>query len=570
MKSREEYTAELVASDHPKRVVVAGPGTGKTTAFEGILEQQKSKGLVLTFINSLVNDLEGRLAHLADVFTLHKFCKMLLYKNEVDGVKVGFHHYPALPTLLAADIGVDSATRLSKKELQAAIRSLNECDQLDAALSFAARYNAVGHDEIIYRVLKLFEGNPFAIPEYSIVIVDEFQDFNNLEASLIFALARQNQVLISGDDDQSLYGFKEANPSIIRQLANDNAYKRFELPYCSRCTDVLVAAANDFAKFAEDQGALSGRVPKLFLPHESKAEASKRYPKIVHAACTTNRKNAYYSAEYITRELRKLTDDDFNEAAANDCLAALIIGPGHIVKDVHGALSDEFPWVQKKDRTSDDIVSIDGYRKIAQDGQSELGWRIVGHCHLPIKIALLESEASQAETPLVEKLAPDFRAMHEEAAELVNKLLAHEELSETELGKLQQLTQMPLEEVCTRIGVVDIGDVDEEVVMESPPISESDQVLKTGLATTILSSKGLSALHVFIVGVMEGGFPKNSMKLTEEEACSFLVALTRARSSCHILTIDRYGGGKFGAPPCLNSIARHLTKILVNKAYLTT
>ena len=92
LKTREQYTDELVNSDHRKKLVVAGPGTGKTTVFERVLKKQKEKGLVLTFINALVSDLEFKLEGLADVYTLHKFSKMQLFQHETQGATKVFAH----------------------------------------------------------------------------------------------------------------------------------------------------------------------------------------------------------------------------------------------------------------------------------------------------------------------------------------------------------------------------------------------------------------------------------------------------------------------------------------------
>ena len=42
-------------------------------------------------------------------------------------------------------------------------------------------------------------------------------------------------MVIAGDDDQSLYSFKNANPQEIRDKHKSEEYTSFELPFCSRC-----------------------------------------------------------------------------------------------------------------------------------------------------------------------------------------------------------------------------------------------------------------------------------------------------------------------------------------------
>ncbi len=80
----EDYEAELraaieavLSSPSDKKLVIAGPGTGKTTLFKQLLELapgDSDQRIVLTFINNLKRDLEAELSDLAQVRTLHGYC----------------------------------------------------------------------------------------------------------------------------------------------------------------------------------------------------------------------------------------------------------------------------------------------------------------------------------------------------------------------------------------------------------------------------------------------------------------------------------------------------------------
>lgn len=65
-----------------------------------------------------------------------------------------------------------------------------------------------------------------------------------------------------------------------------------------------------------------------------------------------------------------------------------------------------------------------------------------------------------------------------------------------------------------------------------------DKKIKIKL-TTYLGAKGLSANHVFVLGLENGIFPKNSNNIFDDEACQFIVLLTRARRSLRILSVDK-------------------------------
>jgi ATP-dependent DNA helicase UvrD/PcrA len=100
--------ARVLASQSQKKLVVAGPGAGKTTLFRKLLDQadgDASQRLVLTFINNLKADLDRSLGDVADVFTLHGYCQHLLhrYAGLRNGLTADFVCYPGLVSLIKKD-----------------------------------------------------------------------------------------------------------------------------------------------------------------------------------------------------------------------------------------------------------------------------------------------------------------------------------------------------------------------------------------------------------------------------------------------------------------------------------
>ena len=81
----QEATEVVLKSTSRKKLVIAGPGAGKTTLFRKLLEQQegaRENHLVITFVNNLKSDLERSLGDLSEVYTLHGYCQSLLHKHE--------------------------------------------------------------------------------------------------------------------------------------------------------------------------------------------------------------------------------------------------------------------------------------------------------------------------------------------------------------------------------------------------------------------------------------------------------------------------------------------------------
>lgn len=56
--------------------------------------------------------------------------------------------------------------------------------------------------------------------QYEMILIDEFQDTNDLQESIIHQIARQNNVFRVGDIKQSIYGFRQAKPSIMIEHMN--------------------------------------------------------------------------------------------------------------------------------------------------------------------------------------------------------------------------------------------------------------------------------------------------------------------------------------------------------------
>ncbi len=107
-EARKKAAADIRESTAEKKLIVAGPGTGKSFMF-GLLLQDISKdrpSLVFTLINNLVDELKRDVAKLENdqikVNTLHGFCKEMLHKSIALGdLDSHFEYRPCIRLLLA-------------------------------------------------------------------------------------------------------------------------------------------------------------------------------------------------------------------------------------------------------------------------------------------------------------------------------------------------------------------------------------------------------------------------------------------------------------------------------------
>ena len=219
-RARRSAVESLVNSPSRRRLVVAGPGTGKTYAFKEALSRIEPPGLALTFIRSLVGDLSAALGDLADVNTFHSYSKFLCHKLWPAGITDRFDFYPPLPSLIAVDLSVISGTDITHELIDKAFQTLDDERGIPGrALAVASYYDAASFIDVVYRVFQHLVDHPHETPKHPLIVIDEYQDFTSLETAFIAQLAIASPVLIAGDDDQALYSRRHATPAHIRALA---------------------------------------------------------------------------------------------------------------------------------------------------------------------------------------------------------------------------------------------------------------------------------------------------------------------------------------------------------------
>jgi superfamily I DNA/RNA helicase len=561
-RDRDDFVAAVLAHPSRKKLVVGGPGTGKTYLFKQYLKGRAGRNLVLTFINNLVGDLDKALGANAKVQTFHSYCKGLLHKLPVGGITPKFDYYPPISLLVSADIAIVRGGLDPDKvrwDLENDLRTLTDSVALQEFLEYANYYDAVGHDDGVYRVVRYLRGRPDFDFELEQLVVDEVQDFNALEMALIELIAKRVPTLAAGDDDQALYLGKRASPGYIRSMASSGEYAVFSLPYCSRCPEVVVQAATDVIKRAIANGNLAGRIAKDYLCHwPSKSADSERYPKVIVARCSISTKAAPYMAKYVLGQIQSIPADDLAESWADGYPSALVIGPRHFLPQVYDMLRKQLgsnvSFSQSKESS---IELVDGYTRILTNSASKLGWRIILHGDPCVNRNALLVRALRGNEDLASLLPTDYAEKHRGNAALIGRLKDGDTLAEEESKAITSLVGMDLESLKRKLGVLP---------EEAEPAM--DQSLPRIVVTTLLGAKGLSAGHVFTVGMIDGHFPRQPNKVTDDEVCKFIVALTRTRKQCHLVTSRRYAAGRVKLSQFIGWISAGRLKWLeVDKAY---
>lgn len=525
---RKKYTDLIVQSKSKNKVIVAGAGTGKSFTFQSVVAVRGKNSLALTFINSLMSELSKDLDGLAEVRTFHSYCKKLLHKISVVGIDSDFEYFPKLPLIIKSD---SSILGKGTSNFVNVFQKLEEGSEIDFFIDRGNYYNAVGHDDAVYRVIKFFEANPDRLPKFNQVVVDEYQDFNELEVTFIDQLEKNSPILIAGDDDQAIYPLKNASPDYIRRKVNDPNYERFELPYCSRCTQVIVESTKDVILKASALGKLNKRIDKKYLCFvPDKEEDSKNYPKIVHASCSVQNKQdaRNYIGRFIEAEIKKIPKKEIELARENKYPCVLIIGQSQYLKQVHGYLKGRFSNIQYKEKSpEEEIELIDGYKILMRNEYSNLGWRIILEFeHGVNKNKILELTNKNSLFDLIDS---DLKENHLEIIRILKKIKAAESLTDKEKQTLRQKLDMSIASVKKLLSL-----------SEQEDEQETDDTISIKL-TTINSCKGLSGGFVFIIGMNNSNFPSNPTNPTDHEICQLIVAMTRTRKKCYMISNKGFG-----------------------------
>jgi superfamily I DNA/RNA helicase len=559
-EGRRNCLQQILDSTARRKLIVAGPGTGKTHTFKALLERTGGPNLALTFINALAADLGDKLGDLAETHTFHGYCRRMLHTHAVGGVSMSVDYFPNLLAIQADDLTRLSGVAVSGRDIEHEFHYLDQTSGLiDRVLRSGEYYDAIGHLDSVYRMLRYFESNPGSIPKYRQVVVDEYQDFSLLEVSFIEMVTQHSPSLIVGDDDQALYGFKHASADYIRNLATNPDYERFPLPYCSRCTQVLVTASHTVVANAQSIGRLNGRIDKqyeCFLP--TKQTDSALYPKIIHANCSVERNATPYMGRYILGQIEEISADDIAESRLENYPTVLVVGPTQFANRIYEYLASRLSDVQFKRSTQAEVSPVDAYMRLIADPSSRLGWRILLHLYPTANVNDILNQALIIGEELEALLPEDFRQKHLASVALLQRFRNDEDLSLSELASLETAVETSPQKLRDILGISDEQTTEDLAVDRSKP---------SVVVTSLVGAKGLQACHVFVVGMNEGHFPHSNIAITDDEVCSLLVALTRATKSCTLVSCNRFGSEQVRPSVFLTWLAPYLSPLYVDKTY---
>jgi len=248
---------------------VAGPGSGKSFAIKRriarLLEEKMNPEeiLAITFTRTAAQDLKREIqsigvpgAELVHSRTLHSQALKILMQIDVlqktgrnPRMVIDHEINPALKDIEKEEFGglrekrklVDSylaAWACLQSDDPGFTKSKIQADFEKDFLNWLIEHEGLLVGEVIPVAIDFLRNNPASkeIGKYKVILVDEYQDLNRSEQEFIRLIRGNAEIVIVGDDDQSIYGFKFAHPAGIQELDQlHGEYEDITFDVCRRC-----------------------------------------------------------------------------------------------------------------------------------------------------------------------------------------------------------------------------------------------------------------------------------------------------------------------------------------------
>ncbi len=629
----ESQRAAVLYNEGPS-LVIAGAGSGKTRVLTYKIAYLLDNGyepwsiLALTFTNKAAREMKERISRAVGnekakylwMGTFHSvFARILRTEAAALGYSSNFTIYDSsdsksLIKSLLKELNLDEKvykpgliqSRISnaKNHLVSAqayaassefFRSDSEA-KIPAMRDIYIRYcerckqsDAMDFDDLLVNTYLLFKNHPDICEKYAdrfrYVLVDEYQDTNFAQHSIVLQLTSKHQrVCVVGDDAQSIYSFRGANiDNILKFTRLYNDARLFKLEQNYRSTQLIVKAANSLIEKNREQ------IRKEVFSENSVGEpitVTCAYSDVEEGEIVANKitsmhvKNGYPYSDFAILYRTNAQSRIFEEALRKRAVAYRIYGGLSFyqrkeIKDVIAyfrlavnphdgeALKRviNYPARGIGDTTLNKIIAtaaqegvslwtvisspldyglninkgthakLQGFKDIIADFVSkvdtynayDLGKEIVG--------------ASGIMADIIQDTSPEGLSRRENIDELVNGMYDFCDIRRQEGNERMFLT-----------------DYLSEVSLLTDQDGEKDDSVPKVTLMTIHSAKGLEFRNVFIVGMEENLFPgpmsSDSPRALEEERRLFYVAITRAEENCFIsYAKNRY---KYGKPEFCN------------------
>lgn len=631
----EAQRAAVEYIDGPS-LVIAGAGSGKTRVLTYKIAYLLSQGMkpwsimALTFTNKAAREMKERIGKLVGndlaqhlyMGTFHSiFSRILRAEAEHIGFNNNFTIYDesdsrSLIKAIVKELGLDdkkykpaavhAKISMAKNNLMsaaayesdAAIFEQNKRAQMPEVGKIFVAYvqrckqaNAMDFDDLLTLTYQLFREHEDIRHKYAArfdyVLVDEYQDTNHVQMSIVMQLCQEKQrVCAVGDDSQSIYSFRGANiDNILNYQRQFQGTRLFKLEQNYRSTQTIVEAANSLIKHNRNQ------IPKDVFSENAKGE------KIQYKPAYSDKEEAVIVAKDVKRIRREdgcqysdfailyrtnAQSRSFEEEFRKQGIPYRIYGGLSFyqrkeIKDIIAyfrlvANPDDEEAIKRIINYPARGIGATTVLKIADCAhQNQVSfWEVIG---APEQYGLAVNKGTMNKLETFRLLISSFieRAQTTDVYELGDAIIKESGISQDIMsGKDADdlARQENLEEFLSgmsafvderreegRFDELFLQDYLQDVALLTDADSDGDKDEPRVSLMTVHAAKGLEFPTVFVVGLEENIFPSPlsaaSLRELEEERRLLYVAITRAEKHCILTNAKnrwRYGKMEFDNP----------------------
>ena len=631
----EAQRAAVEYIDGPS-LVIAGAGSGKTRVLTYKIAYLLSQGMkpwsimALTFTNKAAREMKERIGKLVGndlaqhlyMGTFHSiFSRILRAEAEHIGFNNNFTIYDesdsrSLIKAIVKEMGLDdkkykpaavhAKISMAKNNLMsaaayesdAAIFEQNKRAQMPEVGKIFVAYvqrckqaNAMDFDDLLTLTYQLFREHEDIRHKYAArfdyVLVDEYQDTNHVQMSIVMQLCQEKQrVCAVGDDSQSIYSFRGANiDNILNYQRQFQGTRLFKLEQNYRSTQTIVEAANSLIKHNCNQ------IPKDVFSENAKGE------KIQYKPAYSDKEEAAIVAKDVKRIRREdgcqysdfailyrtnAQSRSFEEEFRKQGIPYRIYGGLSFyqrkeIKDIIAyfrlvANPDDEEAIKRIINYPARGIGATTVQKIADCAhQNQVSfWEVIG---APEQYGLAVNKGTMNKLETFRLLISSFidRAQTTDVYELGDAIIKESGISQDIMsGKDADdlARQENLEEFLSgmsafvderreegRFDELFLQDYLQDVALLTDADSDGDKDEPRVSLMTVHAAKGLEFPTVFVVGLEENIFPSPlsaaSLRDLEEERRLLYVAITRAEKHCILTNAKnrwRYGKMEFDNP----------------------
>lgn len=585
-----EKQKQIVEHINGPLLCIAGPGSGKTTSVIGRVINMVEKGinpeniLVVTFTKAAADEMQERFEKKSDKTgvtfgTIHSICLKILKNYN----SVFYNNECILEESKAQDFfsKIIDKRYIEKTEIESYVKSLmtaigciknTQClpeevnvegvttEELKRCYKWYENWKNENHkidfDDILIHTLDLFKTNEKVLnkwrKQYTHIIIDEYQDTNNLQAEIFYLLAKpKNNLCVVGDDDQSIYGFRGANPQVMLDFEKEfEGCKKVILDTNYRSETSIVEASkklieNNNIRFKKELNAFKPEKGEIVVKNFATSMHQNKY--LVEEIKSAHRTGISYDEMAVIFR----TNSEANAIARLLVLHKIPIYTQDLITDVYKHwIFDDIKIFYK---IALGTATINEFRRVMNRPNNylphklftgEVSFENIYNCTTIIFEKWKREKAQENITKLFSTVEKAIKKNPYEFVKAVRYDLDYEEY----LHEYAKLRNVDAESLTSILDIVEdeaknISDFDSwfNFAKESSlrMKDELSRKLKDGAValTTMHKSKGLEWNKVFIVNVNENVTPyyrAKTLKEVEEERRMFYVATTRAKHSLNI------------------------------------